>query len=61
MQAVKKRSAKSSKERLVTSIRRFIELLEEQNEHEATADLSCAVADIEKYALGSHEFKVWSQ
>ena len=42
---------------LATFLNRFIFLLEGQKEDEAVADLRIAVGDLQKYQIGSDEFK----
>ena len=49
MQIVKKRNAKSSRDRLVSSMERFIELLKEQKEDKAIEDLKRALTELKKY------------
>lgn len=52
-----KRSKKASVDELVTSLNRFIFLLEGQKEDDAVADLRIACGDLQKFQIGSVEFK----
>jgi hypothetical protein len=58
MQVVRKRTLESSQHRLCISVRRFIELLEEQNENEAVIDLNTSLSKLEEHGNNSDELRL---
>ena len=54
---VRKKSPKKSSQELIEAIGQFIFFLEGQKEYDAITDLRIAATDIEKYPIGSPEFK----
>ena len=58
MQIVRKRTLEYSQHRLCISMRRFIELLEEQNETEAVIDLKASLSRLEEHSDNSDEIRL---